>query len=313
MLNADVRRASIQHQTERWGISSAPSENPESPHPMNLDPALITGASSGIGLHLAYQFAGHGHPVVLVAPQQQELDALAWDLHRSYEVDTYVIACDLEQPEAAEEVYNRTRKLGVDIGVLVNNAGHGFRGKFWELTIEKDISVLRLNVEAVLRLTKLFLPSMLLRGKGRILNTASVAGFEPGPLLSVYHASKAFVLSWSEALATELKDTGVKVTALCPGPTDTDFFPKADMENIFGFQKGNLMAPQDVAQAGYNGLMREELIVVPGMVNKALVAARRVLTESAQASLNEKMYTEVPVKDRKRKRGDLESKAVEKV
>lgn len=289
------------------------SINPNLFSVMNLDPALITGASSGIGLHLAYQFAGHGHPVVLVAPQQDELEALAKDLKRSYDVETYVIATDLEKPEAAQEVYNQVRKLGVDIGVLVNNAGHGFRGKFWEISIEKDLSVIRLNIEAVLRLTKLFLPSMLLRGRGRIMTTASVAGFEPGPMLNVYHASKAFVLSWSEALATELKDTGIKVTALCPGPTDTDFFPKAEMENIFGFQKGNLMAPQDVAKAGYNGLMREELIVVPGMLNKALVAARRVLSEGAQASLNEKMYEEVPLKDRRRKRGDLESKTPEKV
>ncbi|GEP40944.1 SDR family NAD(P)-dependent oxidoreductase [Brevifollis gellanilyticus] len=273
--------------------------------------ALITGASSGIGLHLAYEFARHGHPLILVAPNQIELDAVAEDIRLTHEVAVYGIAADLEVFDSAQMVFDKIKERGVKIEILVNNAGHGYRGKFWEIPIEKDLSMIRLNIEAVLRMTKLFLPSMLERGHGRILNTASVAGFEPGPWLSVYHASKAFVLSWSEALATELKDTGVKVTALCPGPTDTDFFPKAGMENVRGFQKADVMAPQDVAKAGYEGFMKEDLFVVPGMMNKALVAARRVLSESAQASMNEKFYEEVPPEERKRKRGDIESKAAQ--
>jgi short-subunit dehydrogenase len=125
----------------------------------------------------------------------------------------------------------------------------------------------------VLRMTKLFLPPMIARGRGRILTTASVAGFEPGPLLAVYHASKAFVLSLCESLATELKDTGVTLTALCPGPTDTDFFPKADMMETRAFQQA--MAPQEVAKAGYKALMDGERIVVPGAINKTLVFAQK--------------------------------------
>jgi short-subunit dehydrogenase len=150
---------------------------------------------------------------------------------------------------------------------------------------------------------------MVKRGYGRILNTASIAGFEAGPTMAVYHASKAFVLSYTEALAVELNDSGIHVTALCPGPTDTDFFPKAGMIDTFAFQKGNLMAPQKVAEAAYQGMIDEELIVIPGLANKALVQGRRILTEEAQAKMNEKMYAEVPASERKRERGDIENEA----
>ncbi len=276
---------------------------------MHYDTALITGASSGIGLHLANHFAGNGHPVVLIAPQQSELDAITAELTSRYGLMARGIAKDLEKPESAQEIYDELAAEGIDIGILVNNAGHGFRGKSWELSIEQDISTLRLNIEAVLRLTKLFLPPMRERNIGRILNTASVAGFEPGPMLNVYHATKAFVLSWSEGLAVELEGSGITVTALCPGPTDTDFFTKADMLGVRGFQQASVMAPQDVAQAGYEGMVNGELFVIPGGMNKALVAARRVMSEHAQAKLNEKFYEEVPPEERTRQRGDIENKA----
>ncbi|WP_367871768.1 SDR family NAD(P)-dependent oxidoreductase [Luteolibacter sp. Populi] len=268
---------------------------------------LITGCTSGIGLHLAREFAKHGHPLVLVAPDAMELRALAVDLSTEFGISTTPIAKDLENPDAAEDIYYRLEREGIPVEILVNNAGHGFRGKTWELPIEKDLSIVRLNIEAVLRMTKLFLPLMIARGSGRILNTASVAGFEPGPMLNVYHSSKAFVLSYSEGLAVELEETGVSVTALCPGPTDTDFFPKADLTGATAFQKGNLMAPQDVAEAGYQGVMDGELLVIPGAMNKMLVGARRVLTEHAQAKMNEKMYEEVPPEERTRARGDMEN------
>jgi short-subunit dehydrogenase len=181
-----------------------------------------------------------------------------------------------------------------------------FHGNWWELPIEKDISMLRLNVEAVLRLTKLFLPPMLRRNRGRILNTASVAGFEPGPLLATYFATKAFVLSWSEALAAELDKTAISVTALCPGVTDTDFFQKADAENIRGRQSSNVMSPQEVAKVGYKAMIDGELFVVPGGINKAMVAARRIMSVGLQAKLNEKINEDVPSKDRKHHRGEKE-------
>lgn len=279
---------------------------------MNADTALITGASSGIGLHLAHEFAAHGHPLVLVAPIKSELEALSAELSSKHGVDVRVIAKDLELPEAAQEIFEQLEAENLEIEILVNNAGHGFRGKSWEIPVERDISMVRLNIEAVLRLTKLFLPPMLEKGHGRILNTASIAGFEPGPLLAVYHASKAFVLSWSEALATELEATEITVTALCPGATDTDFFPKAEMMATRAFQGQNLMAPQDVAKAGYAAMMRGELFVVPGGMNKALVAARRLLSEGAQARLNKKFYEEVPREKQKRRRGEVETAAAEK-
>ncbi len=268
--------------------------------------ALVTGCTSGIGLHLARQFAKHGHPLVLVAPDAVELRSLAVSLSTEFGISATPVAKNLEDPNAAEDIFYRMQREDISVDILVNNAGHGSLGKFWEIPIEKDLSMLRLNVEAVLRLTKLFLPPMLARGDGRILNTASVAGFEPGPMLNVYHSTKAFVLSFSEALAVELEKTGVSVTALCPGPTDTDFFTKAGMEGVVGFQKGNLMAPQDVAEAGYQGAMDRDLLVIPGAINKTLVDARRILSEYAQAKLNERMYEEVPPEKRTRTRGDKE-------
>jgi hypothetical protein len=277
---------------------------------MNNETALITGASSGIGLHLAHEFAKHGHPVVIVAPVKEELMEVAEQLRAETGVEAIVIAKDLEQPNAPQEIFDELQSAGVNVEILVNNAGRGKRGHFWEISLEDDLSMVRLNIEAVLRLTKLFLPPMIARGRGRILNTASVAGFEPGPMLAVYHSTKAFVLSLSEALATELKESGVTVTALCPGPTDTDFFPKADMMETRAFQKA--MAPQDVAEAGYKAAMAGERIIVPGGMNKALVAARRILSEEAQSKVNAKFYEELPPEDRKYDRGDMETAAAKK-
>ncbi len=280
---------------------------------MNSETTLITGASSGIGLYLAHEFARNGHPLVLVAPVESELRAIADELAGKHQVSVHVIAKDLEKESAAEEIFDELEREAIAIEVLVNNAGHGYRGKSWQIPIEHDLSVVRLNIEAVLRLTKLFLEPMLRRGRGRILNTASVAGFEPGPLLAVYHASKAFVLSWSEALSVELEATGVTVTALCPGPTDTDFFPKAGMMETRAFQTASVSAPQDVAKAGYEGLMKKEMFVVPGTMNKALVAARRLLSEGAQARLNQKFYEDIPAEKITRERGDFEAAAAEKL
>jgi short-subunit dehydrogenase len=277
---------------------------------MNTETALITGSSSGIGLHLAEEFSRNGHPVVLVAPVESELRSIARKLQREGAPEPIVIAKDLERAESAQEIYDELQSRGVTVDILVNNAGHGHRGKFHEIPIEQDQSMVRLNIGAVLRLTKLFLPPMLARKRGRILNTASVAGFEPGPLLAVYHATKAFVLSLSEALATELEGTGVTLTALCPGPTDTDFFPKADMMETRAFQ--HAMAPQDVAKAGYKACMKGERIIIPGGMNKVLVGARRILSSDAQAHLNKKFYEDLPPEDRKYERGDMEQEAARK-
>ncbi|UPG84360.1 SDR family oxidoreductase [Luteibacter aegosomatis] len=270
---------------------------------MTTETAFITGASSGIGLHLAHRFAAEGHPLFIVAPDAGELDAVAREIRQRHGVDVTPLAADLEDRTSFEAIGHALADKPIDI--LVNNAGHGFKGAYADVPIATHLSVLRLNVEAVLRLTSIVLPTMVARGSGRILNTASIAGFEPGPTMAVYHASKAFILSWSEAIATELEGSGVTVTALCPGPTDTDFFPKGDIEESFAFQKGNLMDPEDVANEGYRAVMKGERIVVPGAVNKALVFSRRFMSEHAQSKLNEKMYEDV---DRhSRDRGDKES------
>jgi uncharacterized protein len=277
---------------------------------MSKETTLITGASSGIGLHLAKEFAKHGHPLVLVAPVEAELQAVASDIKSAHDVEVRVIATDLREAKAETAIREGVGDSAVEI--LANNAGYGKKGKAWEIPLEEDLSMVRLNVEAVLRLTKMFLPHMVERGRGRVLNTASVAGFEPGPGYAVYAATKAFVLSYSESLATELEGTGVTVTALCPGPTDTDFFPKADMVGTRAFQQAQLMAPQEVAEAAYKALMAADRVIVPGMANKAMVFARRFLPESVQAKLNEMLIDDAPPEKQKRDRGDIEAKAAER-
>lgn len=265
---------------------------------------LITGASSGIGLHLAEEFAAHGHPLVVVAPNDAELRQVAAELASRHGVEILPVALDLRENDAAESLLEAL--VGREVEILVNNAGHGQKGRAWEIPLQEDLSMLTLNVGAILRLTKLFLPAMVERGRGRILNTASVAGFEPGPGYAVYAATKAFVLSYSEALATELKETGVTVTALCPGHTDTDFFPKADMMQTRAFQQAMLMAPQEVASAAYQSVMSGDRVVVPGFANKALVFMRRLIPESLQARINEMLTDDVPPEQATRRRGEKE-------
>ena len=278
---------------------------------MKKENVLITGASSGIGLELARQFAKHDYPLILVARDESELRSIAAEFEELYGVSVKTIAKDLQnEPGAAQEIYDEVKREKLSVEILVNNAGLGQWGKFWETPLAKDLTVIQVNVAAVVCLTKLFLPQMLKRNSGRILNTASIAGFEPGPLMGVYHATKAFVLSFSESLGVELEDTNITVTALCPGATDTDFFPKADMVKTKIFQKGNVMAPQEVAAKGYDALMRGDRTFVPGAMNKALVGMRRVMSKPAQARMNKKFYEEAPPKDRNRRHpGDVEAKA----
>lgn len=279
---------------------------------MKTETVLITGAASGIGLALAREFAKHGHDLVLTSRVDSELSDVAAELTSKYQIDVGTLAADLEQPDAPKRLFDSVQREGMEIDILVNNAGLGYRGNFWEIPLENQISILRVNIEAVVRLTYLFLPQMINRNSGRLLNTASIAGFEPGPLLAVYHASKAFVLSFTEALAVELEDTKITVTALCPGATDTDFFPKAGMMETKAFQKGPVMAPQEVAELGYKALMRGNRTVVAGGANKAMVFARRFMTEGAQAKMNKKFYEPAKPGQHKRNRGDIERKAEEK-
>ncbi|HEY0947764.1 MAG TPA: SDR family oxidoreductase [Opitutaceae bacterium] len=269
---------------------------------------LITGATSGIGRELAREFASHGHSLVIVAPVEAEAVTVARQIGAEFGVPARAIARDLRRAGAAGDIFAELTAAGIRVDILCNNAGVGQRGKFWEIPLDRDVAMIRLNVEAVIRMTKRFLPPMLRRGQGRVLNTASIAAFAPGPMLAVYHATKAFVLSWSEALATELQGTGVTVTALCPGPVDTDFFPKADLTTTNIFQKGPVMTPQQVAGSAYEALMRADRVIVPGATNKALVYGSRLLPEAAQAKINEMMYQDAPADEQTRERGDVETK-----
>lgn len=279
---------------------------------MKAETVLITGAARGIGLALAREFAKHGHDLVLTSRVDSELTDVAAELTAKHQIDVGTLAFDLEQSDAPQRLFDSVQSEDMDIDILVNNAGLGYRGNFWEIPLENQLSIIRVNIEAVIRLTHLFLPQMINRNSGRLLNTASIAGFEPGPLLAVYHASKAFVLSFTEALAVELEDTKITVTALCPGATDTDFFPKAGMLETKAFQKGPVMAPREVAELGYKALMRGDRTVVAGGANKAMVFARRFMTEGAQAKMNKKFYEPAKSSQRKRNRGDIERKAEEK-
>ncbi len=252
--------------------------------------ALITGASSGIGKALAHTFAEHNYNLVLVAEMATELSRAAQELRERYPVEIIEMPKNLTDEQAPREIYDNLIRRNIRVDVLVNDAGVGHREKFHESDIEHDIYIIRLNIEALVRMTKLFVRDMVSRGSGKILNLGSVGGFQPGPLLAVYHASKAFVISFSEALAEEVKDTGVTVTTLCPGPTDTDFFKRADMENARILQDGVVMEPEKVAEIGYKALINGERIVIPGMSNKMLTFARRLMPKSAQAALNRKFY-----------------------
>jgi uncharacterized protein len=271
----------------------------------NKGTALITGASSGIGLHLAHVFARNGHNLVVVSPIPSEIEEVANQIQTQFGVSVRALAVDLTSSENNPSAF---AEVADDVRILCNNAGLGLRGRFEEVPLEDHLHILRVNVEAVLRLTAFFLPKFIARGSGRILNTASIAGFEPGPLMASYHASKAYVLSLTESLATENQKTGVTFTALCPGPVDTDFFAKAGMPEAVAFQKGNLMAPQEVAEAAYEGLMAGKRTVVPGALNKVNIASSRATSKAVQAKMNEKQYEDAD--EHKRDRGDKEIPAM---
>ena len=269
---------------------------------------LITGASSGIGFELAREFAKHGHPLVITATKESDLNKVASELSAEYGVEVLFVAQNLLEQGSAQQLYDALQAKGVAIEILVNNAGVGHKGLFWEQPLETQMEMIRLNVEAVVAMTRVFLPDMLAHGHGRILNTASTAGFIPAPSMAIYHATKAFVLSFSEALAIELKDTGVSLTALCPGATDTDFFVRADAVESTMFQKGNVMAPQDVAEGGYKAVMNADHVYVAGGMNKAMVASRRILPESFLAKMTEFFYSDVKPENHMREPGEIRAK-----
>lgn len=239
---------------------------------------LITGASGGIGLELARVFAAHGHSLILAARSTDKLIALKNELEKKYSVSAEVITKDLSRPESPRELFAETRQKNLSVSILVNNAGFGIYGHFSETNLDKELEMLRLNILSLTELTKLFLAPMLERKSGKILNLASTAAFQPGPVMACYYASKAYVLSFSEAIANELKGTGVTVSALCPGPTESDFQSRADINmNISLFKASGIMSAAEAARAGYEGLMRGKRVILPGFMNKVTPLGMRFL------------------------------------
>ena len=249
--------------------------------------ALITGGSQGIGLELAKLFAADGYNLVLVARDESLLlDAKAMLSGSGVEVVT--ISRDLFEPNAAMELYEQVSALGITIDTLVNDAGQGVYGKFIENELERELAIIQLNIISLVSLTKLYLKDFVARGNGKILNLSSIAGKAPGPYQAVYHATKAFVQSFTEAIRSESKDTGVCITALLPGATDTDFFAKADMLDSKVLD-GELADPADVAKDGYDALMAGKDMVVSGFKNKLNVALGNITPDHLQADQMGKM------------------------
>jgi short-subunit dehydrogenase len=252
--------------------------------------ALITGATSGIGYELAKLFARDGYNLVIVARKEDELQHTANTLEQAYQVKVTTISKDLFAREAPFELYQEVKQKDIQIDVLVNDAGQGLYGEFVETDINRELDIIQLNIGAYVVLTKYYLREMVARNEGKILNVASIAGKMPGPLQAVYHATKAFVLSFSAAVREEIKETNVTITDLLPGATDTDFFHKTDMEDAKMVREGKLADPAEVAADGYKALMDGENKVISGIRNKIQTTMSNIMPDSqVAANMHEQM------------------------
>jgi len=242
--------------------------------------ALITGASSGLGVEYARLFAADGHDLVLVARRRDRLEALARDLEAKKGIQARVIAADLGDPAGVTRVIDEVGRLGIELEFLVNNAGFGASGAFASADLGRQLEMVQVNVTALVRLTRALLPAMIARRRGRILNVGSTAGFVPGPYMAVYYASKAFVNSFTEALSYELRDSGVTATVSCPGATATEFATVAGSERSLLFRLGAASAAT-VAREGYRAMRKGRPLVVHGLKNKLTVQSLRVSPRAA--------------------------------
>ena len=248
------------------------------------DYVLITGASSGIGLELAKIFAREKYNLVLTARNQTKLEELQSEIRNSFAVDVLVIPKDLSLKNSACEIYEEIKNKNVKIEILVNNAGFGGYGGFVKTNLESEVNMINLNVTSLVKLTKYFLQDMFLQKSGKILNVASTAAFQPGPLMAVYYATKSFVLSFSEAIAEELEGSGITVTALCPGPTESGFQEAANITQSRLVKDRKLPSSKDAAEYGYKALMKGKGVAVHGFINYLMTNAirfvpRKVITK----------------------------------
>jgi len=251
--------------------------------------ALITGASSGIGKELTENFARDGYDVVLAARSVKKMEEHAAELQKRYGMTATVIAVALESNDGATKLYTDVKNRGMVLSALANNAGYGVFGEFKTLALEPQLSMMALNIKALVMLTKLFLPDLLL-SKGHIINTASIAAFQPDPYMAVYGATKSFVLSFSEAIAAELENTGVSVTALCPGPTASGFVDKANMHSSSLVKGKKLPTSVEVATRGYRAMKRGQRVYIPVVMSRLLAqstrfGSRNLVTKIAKAML----------------------------
>lgn len=253
---------------------------------------LITGATKGIGYELAKLFAKDNYNIIMVARTPEHHGNIEEEFSMLYPQATFhYLEKDLSLDGAADELYEEVKALGLQIDVLVNNAGIGEAGLFIETDLKKNLEVVHTNIISLMSLTHYYLKEMVARNEGRILQLGSVASFSPNPLLSVYAASKAFVRSFTEALINEIKDTNVTMTLLAPAATDTGFFINANAEDTVAGQ-GKKDSPADVAKAGYEALMKGEHRLIYGLSAKAMVALGNVMTDEAQAAISRKQFEE---------------------
>jgi short-subunit dehydrogenase len=261
------------------------------PAPSATTAALITGASSGIGADLARELAGRGHNLVLVARRLDRLQDLAQNLRDEHHVRAEALSADLVDPEAVRALPGRVEALGLQVDVLLNNAGYGSAGQFVDLDVRSESDMVRLNCETVVALTGHYAPGFAERRSGAILVVASSAGMQPIPGQATYAATKAFALSFAEALHAELSDKGVAVTALCPGPVDTEFAQRAGLTEAFaGVPSFVRVSARDVARAAVEGLAHNKRVVVPGLVIRAVGVAGRHTPRAVLLPLMKRFY-----------------------
>lgn len=244
---------------------------------MALTTALVTGASSGIGYEISKLLAEQGHDLVLVARREDRLKQLARYLEKEFDISARVIAIDLTDLEDIDRLYITLEQENIPVDILVNNAGLGNWAPFTASDTQKELEMIQVNVMALTYLTKLFATDMVKRGLGKILNIASISGFTPGPYMAVYNASKAYVVSFSEALKAELKGSGVSVTVSCPGPAASEFHQQAGTSGSLFLKLMPMMNSTQVARASLNAMNKRKTLVVPGHINWLISVAPRII------------------------------------
>ncbi len=252
--------------------------------PHSAGTALITGATSGFGYQFAKLFAKDNYDLVLVARDKEKLQDIATHLQKENEIFVRIIAKDLSDAKSGEQIYKELSEAGIEIDILINNAGFATHGEFTEVPLDEELNEIQLNITTLTILSKLFLKDMLKRKEGKILNVASTAAFFPGPYMAVYYATKAYVLSFSESLAEETVGTGVTVTALCPGPSKTGFATRANVGNTLLFKNG-VMDAETVAKIGYEGMMKGKRVVLTNLSSKLGITLTRLMPRSFLAKV----------------------------